>query len=85
MILADLFPGGPSVTGIWERAGGDPSRLDASGDGNAQWRAALGKFRRGGGGANITAESLFAVVRDEYPKYSDLPALERALASLSPR
>ncbi|HDS7500260.1 TPA: caspase family protein [Klebsiella aerogenes] len=72
-ILADLYPSGPSEQDIWLRAGGNMSQLKLSGSGHAQWYSALRLLQQGGGGANISLESLINEVRNDFPNHSSLP------------
>ncbi|RTP63489.1 caspase family protein [Enterobacter hormaechei] len=71
-ILADLYPAGPSDQDIWQRAGGDISRLKLSGTGRAQWFAALRVLRQGGGGEGIHIEALMDEVRNDFPNHHSL-------------
>lgn len=72
-IMADLFPLGPTDQDIWLRANGDVSRLKLSGNGRAQWFAALRLISLGGGG--ISRESLIDAALDEFPAHRELRAL----------
>lgn len=74
-IMPDLFPLGPTDQDIWLRAGGDVSRLRLSGNGRAQWFAALRLISLGGGGADISRESLIDAALDEFPAHRELKAL----------
>lgn len=73
-IMPDLFPLGPTDQEIWLRAGGDVSRLRLSGNGRAQWFAALRVLSLGGGGG-ISRESLIDAALDEFPAHRELKAL----------
>ena len=73
-IMPDLFPLGPTDQDIWLRAGGDVSRLRVSGNGRAQWFAALRLISLGGGGG-ISRESLIEAALDEFPAHRELKAL----------
>lgn len=73
-IMPDLFPLGPTDQDIWLRAGGDVSRLKLSGNGRAQWFAALRLIGLGGGG-RISRESLIDAALDEFPAHRELKAL----------
>jgi hypothetical protein len=72
-ILPDLFPLGPTDHDIWQRAGGDVSRLRLNGNGRAQWFAALRLISLGGGG--VSRESLINAALDEFPAHRELKAL----------
>jgi hypothetical protein len=73
-IMPDLYPLGPTDEEIWQRAGGDVSRLRTAGSGRAQWHSALRLIDRGGGGA-ITRESLIDTALDDFPAHRELKAL----------
>ncbi len=66
-LAADLYPQGPADRSIWERAGGDPSRIQVTGIGRSVWWEALRILARGGGGANITLSRLVKVMLEDYP------------------
>lgn len=74
-VASQLYPGGPSQDGIWQRAGGDPSRLLAAGSGFAQWWHAAVLLDQGGGGSAITMHSLVATMTRDYPNNEDLMKL----------
>ncbi|PRY19983.1 nucleoside phosphorylase [Pseudosporangium ferrugineum] len=69
---AELYPDGPQQESVWERAGGDPSRLLPSGTGAARWWHAANLLQKGGGGLDISAESLVQVMMNDYPTNQDL-------------
>jgi hypothetical protein len=71
--MPDLFPLGPTDQDIWLRAGGDLSRLKLSGNGRAQWFAALRQLSLGGGG--LSRENLISAALDEFPAHRELKAL----------
>ncbi|MBO9575602.1 MAG: caspase family protein [Sphingobium sp.] len=73
-IMPDLFPLGPTDQDIWLRAGGDVSRLKLSGNGRAQWFAAIRMITLGGGGG-ISRESLIDAALDEFPAHRELKEL----------
>ena len=74
-VVADLYPQGPADRSIWERAGGDPSRIQVTGTGRSVWWEALRILARGGGGANITWSRLVQVMLEDHPGNSDLADL----------
>lgn len=74
-IMPDLFPLGPTDQDIWLRAGGDVSRLRLGGNGRAQWFAALRLVSLGGGGSDISRESLIDAALEEFPAHRELKAL----------
>lgn len=61
----ELYPAGPQQDGLWERAGGDASRLTYDGSGSTRWWNAIRLIEKGGGG-NITMDSLVAQMRLDY-------------------
>lgn len=63
----ELYPEGPNQDGLWERAGGDPARLRMDGPGATRWWNAVRTLKQGGGGGNITLDSLVAQMRTDYP------------------
>lgn len=67
----DLYPSGPHQDGLWERAGGDLSRLTYDGSGAIRWWAAIRLIEKGGGG-DITIDSLVAQMRSDYPSNAAL-------------
>lgn len=73
-IMADLFPAGPMDQYIWQRAGGDVSRLRMNETGRAQWFSAIRMLGLGGGGGSITQESLIAAALEEFPAHRELKA-----------
>lgn len=77
-LLPELYPGGPSDQEIWERAGGDTSRLRTQGTGRGAWFAALRTLERGGGGARISYGTLVDSAIDDYPNHSALAKLWKA-------
>jgi metacaspase-1 len=74
-LLCALYPLGPMNDQIWQRAGGDASRLDISGKGIAQWHAAIRTLTLGGGG--LTFESLLKAVAKDYPCNETLAELRQ--------
>ncbi|UEM24359.1 caspase family protein (plasmid) [Skermanella mucosa] len=74
-ILANLYPMGPQDQDIWERAGGDVSRLRLTGRGHVDWYAALKALRQGGGGAHITWDGLIGACLRDFPHHLDLKEL----------
>lgn len=62
----ELYPEGPQQDGLWERAGGNLSRLRFEGPGSTRWWNAVQLVTRGGGGS-ISLDSLVAEMRTDYP------------------
>lgn len=71
-ILSELYPAGPTDQDIWLRAGGDVSRLKLNGSGRSQWFSAIKVLKQGGGGVDISIESLCDEMRSDYPNNPDL-------------
>ncbi len=71
-IAAMLYPAGPSDRAIWQRAGGDLSRIPLEGVGHARWWSALEQLGLGGGGGTISLSSLVDVMTDDFPHHDEL-------------
>jgi adenosylhomocysteine nucleosidase len=67
--LVKLYSQGPEQDDIWKRAGGDVSILTNSSSRKSQWFSAIEKLSMGGGGKNITIESLIYEVKSDYPDF----------------
>jgi len=76
LTLSDLYPHGPRDQEIWNRAGGDLSRLEFQSTGRAAWHSALRKLRQGGGGRSITFATLLSTAREDFAAHPSLMALE---------
>lgn len=63
-LFSDLYPTGPVHDGIWARAGGKVSQLNLSGNGLAQWHAALTRASLGG---ELTLKRLASAALEDYP------------------
>jgi hypothetical protein len=72
-LMAELYPGGPEDQSIWERAGGDISRLTLHGSGYAKWFLGLKVLRLGGGGT-ISRFSLLQAAQEEFPHHPGITA-----------
>lgn len=70
--LVELYPAGPRDQELWTRAGGDLSRIQLYGSGQATWHSALRTLKQGGGGRNISIDSLVAAAREDFPKHQQL-------------
>jgi len=70
-LMIELYPGGPQDQSIWERAGGDLSRLTLTGSGYAKWFSAL-KILRLGGGGEISQSSLLLTAQEEFPHHPEI-------------
>lgn len=67
--IVELYPAGPRDQELWTRAGGDLSRIQLYGSGQATWHSALRTLKQGGGGRNISIDSLVAAAREDFPKH----------------
>ncbi|MGN2242464.1 caspase family protein [Frateuria sp. GZRR33] len=65
-ILIELYPFGPNDQEVWSRAGGDLSRLQSKSTGQAAWHVALRTLKQGGGGRNISLESLLNTAKQDF-------------------
>lgn len=63
-LFSDLYPTGPLHDGIWARSGGKVSRLNLSGNGLAQWHAALTRISFGG---DPPLKRVVAAALEDYP------------------
>ncbi len=78
-VLADLYPLGPIEQEIWARAGGDLSQLRLTGNGRANWFAALKSLRQGGGGAAIRLSTLVKAALEDFPHHQYLAHLSNII------
>ena len=76
-LLPNLYPSGPVEHEVWTRSGGDPSRLHHNDTGRTMWFKALGILRRGGGGTDISGQSLVTAALQDYPHHPSLLALQK--------
>jgi hypothetical protein len=74
-VLAQLYPLGPTDQDIWQRSGGDLSRLTHGASGRAAWFSALRLLRLGGGGELINKDALLETVRQDFPHHPEFEAL----------
>lgn len=72
--MKDLYEKGPDESGIWRKAGGDPTRLVSGQTRAEQWEGAIRLLRQGGGGA-ATAGSLVQAALAQFPQNPNLKAL----------
>jgi len=66
-LVKQLYPKGPEDNDIWERAGGDNSKLVNFNSREENWRKAVHLARYGGGGKNINITSLMSTIKKEFP------------------
>ena len=71
-----LYPLGPTDQAIWERAGGDLSRLRLSGQGRTDWYRAIQNINRGG---SVTVDMVCREALLDFPRNRDLERLEQFL------
>lgn len=83
-ITAGLYPLGPTEKSIWRRAGGDLSMLNLSEASRFAWHSAIDQMDKGGGGENITVESLVGVMLKDFRGNSELQNLAEQLDSGKP-
>lgn len=74
-VCRELYPDGPQQDGIWERAGGDRSRLQLDGSGATRWWSAIRTLGNGGGGGTITIDTLIDEMRVDFPANRKLSEL----------
>lgn len=74
-LFVELYPEGPVQGELWSRAGGDDAALKKSSTGRAAWHATIKLLLLGGGGANITKESLVETALQDYPNNPKLRGL----------
>lgn len=67
--LLAIYPQGPEQDDIWKRAGGDTTILINSASRKSQWYNAIEKLSLGGGGKDITLDSLLNEVKEDYPHF----------------
>ena len=72
-VFCSLYPLGPTDQAIWERAGGDLSKLKLCGQGRTDWFRAIQLMDRGGG--SLTIEVLCREALSDYPRNRDLERL----------
>lgn len=75
-VFALLFPGGPTDSELWSRAGGDVSALKFGLSGRAAWHAAIRMILQGGGGAALSLATLVEVALQDFPNNTQLKALK---------
>ncbi|GAB3719460.1 hypothetical protein GCM10027592_63020 [Spirosoma flavus] len=66
-IATQLYKQGPEDNDIWQRAGGDISKLHDKKSREENWRVAISLVQSGGGGKNITAMSLLKEMEKDFP------------------
>ena len=71
-----LYPLGPTDQSIWERAGGDVSRIMITQQGRTDWFRALQLLEKGGGGASSHMATLIAEALADYPFHPELKQLQ---------
>lgn len=66
-LFASLYPAGPTDSEVWSRAGGDIATLKLGLSGRAAWHAAIRMLQQGGGGKEITLETLVQTALIDFP------------------
>lgn len=72
--LTAEFPRGPEEHNLWERAGGDLSRLSGSTP-HERWWSAVDRLRKDDGGWDLSMGRLLDVLGDERPRSTNLKTL----------
>jgi len=67
-IATKLYPEGIKDKAIWLRSGGDLSLIQLNMTGKAQWIEALRLIENGGGGGDISFDSITNEMKNDYPK-----------------
>ena len=73
-LFCQLYPLGPTDQAIWERAGGDLSRLRLSGEGRTDWYRAIQQIHRGG---PVTTNMICREALLDFPRNRDLERLRQ--------
>lgn len=73
-LATTLYPNGPEQNRVWERAGGDPSRIEGW-SGRDRWRSAITLLRSGGAGKTASPRRLTWEMVSEFTSNPDLKAL----------
>lgn len=73
-LFCQLYPLGPTDQAIWERAGGDLSRLPLSGQGRTDWYRAIQFIHRGG---PVTISMICSEALLDFPRNRDLERLRQ--------
>lgn len=71
-VVCKLYPRGAEDRRIWERAGGDLSLVALNAPGKAQWFEAVRLIEHGGGGSEITLNSLVQAMLEDFHHNEDL-------------
>lgn len=80
-VAAARYPDGPTHNRIWERAGGDLSKLPSAHTGRARWEGAFGVLRYGGGG-KITVKKLLQEMANDFSQSEELRLLQTQIHRL---
>lgn len=78
-ICIALYPEGPEDSDLWQRAGGDISKLYQNHSREENWRTAIRLLRNGGGGKDITIKSLLNVMIEDFPRNTQLKHILKAI------
>ena len=73
-LVEKLYPEGPEQLNVWERAGGEKSRLNLRQPGIAIWFQAL-QLLRNGGGQGITKHTLLQKISSDFPGRPEIQIL----------
>lgn len=75
-LLVRLYPAGPLEDRIWQRAGGDPSRLPSGTNPRTAWYDAVTLLKHGGGGSTVA--SLLQQAQADFPLNAEVIRLAEA-------
>jgi len=71
-IACKLYPRGVEDRKIWDRAGGNLSMVTLNTQGKGQWFEAIRLIEQGGGGAEITLNTLIQAMLEDFTQNKDL-------------
>lgn len=74
-LMIALYEEGPSQGHIWKKAGGDVTKFTNTQTRRAQWESAIALLRDGGGGKDISAETLIHSALRDFKNNPNLQAL----------
>lgn len=76
-IAVKLYDKGPEDHEIWERAGGEISKLHNHKSREENWRNAISSLRNGGGGKEISVKSLIKEMIEDHPNNTELKEIKK--------
>lgn len=69
-VACKLYPRGVEDRSLWVRSGGDLALLRLNTTGKSQWFEAIRLIELGGGGAEISTQTLVSAMREDFPNNS---------------